>query len=616
MKSLHILSFISLFSISLYSQITIDYSNFDFASLNGWSLVNGTQTNKWQIGGAASYFNAFSRVGVYISSDNGTTHGYQNNSSSIVHMSKDFFIGGVSNDMLLTFKLSCNGEKTKDYFNVYIMPGTITPLAGVELDTQYKVGHEEYSGFDLWRGFKVGIDRSNYTDNWLRIVFSWKNDNNGMGNSPAAIDNIRLSELNLNFGSWTQKASVPPRYYGGSLSTAYSVFTLGGDYTGSSNGTTQMRELDIPGNTWFDMPGLSEPVRLNESIKFEGNIFSIGGFNDNASEPTNEVYKFDLKNFSWSLSTTFPKKIFYHRLGLNDRKTLYSVGGSDETNTLLNNVYFLEKGSNAWQEATPLPGEGRADGAFSILDISSILLSYTVAVYIGGFTNSADSPLQVDSVFVGVMDPTNPANITWETRSNFPGGPRARLRAFQWGQNTLMVIGGATGQNFSVLFNDVWLYDVLEDQWTQLSNFPLEICAYYVGSERLTDNIWSAVITGGVKTGPLISDLTYVRYDTLASVTSVEIIEDLTPDNFILSQNYPNPFNPSTTIEFAIPEQSFVKLEVFNMLGEKIATLVSEELNTGSYKYDWSAGNLPSGIYLYRLQTADFSTSKKMTLIK
>jgi hypothetical protein len=88
------------------------------------------------------------------------------------------------------------------------------------------------------------------------------------------------------------------------------------------------------------------------------------------------------------------------------------------------------------------------------------------------------------------------------------------------------------------------------------------------------------------------------------------------PEKFILSQNYPNPFNPSTTIEFAIPEQSFVRLEVFNTLGEKIATLVSEELNAGSYKYDWEAADLPSGVYLYRLQTAAFSTSKKMILLR
>jgi hypothetical protein len=179
-----------------------------------------------------------------------------------------------------------------------------------------------------------------------------------------------------------------------------------------------------------------------------------------------------------------------------------------------------------------------------------------------------------------------------------------------------MVVGGATGQDFSVLFNDVWLYNVLEDQWTQLGNFPLNICAYYGGTERLTDNIWSAVITGGVKTGPLISDLTYAMYDTLAAVTSVETIDNSAPENFILSQNYPNPFNPSTTIQFSIPEQSFVTLEVFNTLGEKITTLVQEELNAGNYKHDWNSKNLPGGVYIYRLITTNHSETKKMLLLK
>lgn len=96
----------------------------------------------------------------------------------------------------------------------------------------------------------------------------------------------------------------------------------------------------------------------------------------------------------------------------------------------------------------------------------------------------------------------------------------------------------------------------------------------------------------------------------------VDEIDNKIPSEYFLSQNYPNPFNPSTTIQFSIPEQSFVRLEVFNTLGEIISTLVSEELNTGNYKYEWNAKNLSSGIYLYRLQIATFSTCKKMILIK
>ncbi len=98
--------------------------------------------------------------------------------------------------------------------------------------------------------------------------------------------------------------------------------------------------------------------------------------------------------------------------------------------------------------------------------------------------------------------------------------------------------------------------------------------------------------------------------------TDIDVTDDIIPDAFNLSQNYPNPFNPSTTIRFSIPEHSFVKLEIFNTLGEKVTTLVSEELNAGNYKYEWSAGNYPSGIYFYRLSANTFSKVNKMIFLK
>jgi hypothetical protein len=99
-------------------------------------------------------------------------------------------------------------------------------------------------------------------------------------------------------------------------------------------------------------------------------------------------------------------------------------------------------------------------------------------------------------------------------------------------------------------------------------------------------------------------------------VVSVEKEDNQIPTNYVLGQNYPNPFNPSTTISFSLPEETFVKLEVYNSIGEKISTLASENLIAGNYKYDWNAKSLPSGIYLYRLQTDSFTESKKMILMK
>ena len=115
----------------------------------------------------------------------------------------------------------------------------------------------------------------------------------------------------------------------------------------------------------------------------------------------------------------------------------------------------------------------------------------------------------------------------------------------------------------------------------------------------------------------------YLYYGTIGCgvlrrdlLTDVENISSDIPKDFFLGQNYPNPFNPSTTIQFSIPEQSLVKLEVFNTLGEKVSTLVSEVMNAGSYKYDWNAKGLSSGVYFYRLSTENFNQTKKLLLMK
>jgi hypothetical protein len=90
----------------------------------------------------------------------------------------------------------------------------------------------------------------------------------------------------------------------------------------------------------------------------------------------------------------------------------------------------------------------------------------------------------------------------------------------------------------------------------------------------------------------------------------------LIPREFDLYQNYPNPFNPSTTIEFDLPKTSEVTLKIFNILGEEVATLVSNRLSAGSYSYEWDASNLASGVYLYKLQAGDYVEKRKMILLK
>ncbi len=88
------------------------------------------------------------------------------------------------------------------------------------------------------------------------------------------------------------------------------------------------------------------------------------------------------------------------------------------------------------------------------------------------------------------------------------------------------------------------------------------------------------------------------------------------PNKFQLHQNYPNPFNPTTTISFDLPEQSHVTLTVYNILGQKVATLINEVKQAGSYKETFDASSLSSGVYIYKLSAGKFTNSKKMILVK
>ena len=116
------------------------------------------------------------------------------------------------------------------------------------------------------------------------------------------------------------------------------------------------------------------------------------------------------------------------------------------------------------------------------------------------------------------------------------------------------------------------------------------------------------------------NNLTVENPPDLGSINGIEN-KDAVPDQFELYQNYPNPFNPSTTITYSVPKASNVKIEVFDILGQKIATLVDQEQTAGTHSLEWNAqsdrgANLSTGIYLLRMQAGAYSQTRKMLLLK
>jgi len=142
----------------------------------------------------------------------------------------------------------------------------------------------------------------------------------------------------------------------------------------------------------------------------------------------------------------------------------------------------------------------------------------------------------------------------------------------------------------------------------------------------LGDGTYQAEITSPVTAGTdTISAVIISAGDTVSVHTKAVIIyiaptsiKDDYPSagSYFLFQNYPEPFNPSTTIKYRVSEVSFVTLKVYDVIGNEIATLVNQEKPKGSYKVDFNAASLPSGVYFYQLKAGSYLNTRKMVLLK
>ena len=104
--------------------------------------------------------------------------------------------------------------------------------------------------------------------------------------------------------------------------------------------------------------------------------------------------------------------------------------------------------------------------------------------------------------------------------------------------------------------------------------------------------------------------------DDFGNFTTSVFMEDAVPGTYALSQNFPNPFNPATSIRYTIPMSAHVSLRVFNILGQEVASLVNQDMAAGSYLVQFEASRLTTGVYFYQLRAGDFSSVKKMVLVK
>ena len=132
-------------------------------------------------------------------------------------------------------------------------------------------------------------------------------------------------------------------------------------------------------------------------------------------------------------------------------------------------------------------------------------------------------------------------------------------------------------------------------------------------NEGLTSNAVSEFM---IADGYIYAGLPGINRRLLSDITSAKQICVEIPEVFSLGQNYPNPFNANTIIRFQIKDSRFVNLRVFDLMGREVTTLVNERLEAGTYEVRFDAGELPSGVYFYRMETEKYTDTKKLILLK
>jgi N-acetylneuraminic acid mutarotase len=396
--------------------------------------------------------------------------------------------------------------------------------------------------------------------------------------------------------------------------------------TGSSNGVSGSRNPILP------IPSVSALA-----VDGQGRVYVGGDFTEAGGVSARSVARFNPATNSWSaLGTGANNGVSGDETPLSgpsvsalavDGQGRVYVGGrfTRAGEVSANRVARFDPQANSWSAL----GTGANNGIsgdetpFSGPSVSALAVDGQGRVYVGGRFTSAGG---VSANSVARFDPqANSWSALGTGANNGVSGDVFALAvvgvfALAVDGQGRVYVGGDFTQAGEVSANNVARFDPQANSWSALGTGANNgvggiTSTISVGVNTFAVDRQGRVYVGGNFTtaGDVVS--AYIaRWNSAAS--RIEQISADVPKTFLLEQNYPNPFNPSTTIRYQLPVASEVKLEVYDVLGKKVATLVSERQAAGYYQYVWNADGLTSGVYFYRLQAGGFVETKKMMLVK
>jgi photosystem II stability/assembly factor-like uncharacterized protein len=357
---------------------------------------------------------------------------------------------------------------------------------------------------------------------------------------------------------------------------------------------------DNNGDSWIKLTGENDTINYCDvwaMCEFHGTIYASMQLYFDAT-----VYKSTNKGASWTRcgSTGLPTGLSFIKGLVASGDNL--VAGTDE------GIYYSVDGGNSWN-ATNLLGlnipslAGSGDYVYAAVPSGSGVYKSSN----NGVTWTISLPSTVDYVevaavdnyafagaFFGSMRHSSNYGGTWFASNGFPTG--TSVFALGPSDDGMMLAGTDLDPTWIYAsFNYENFYQPYSEGLAvnaSVEAFAISDTFMYAGTDY--NGVWRRLRPG---------------------IVSVEV-QTQNPQSYNLAQNYPNPFNPTTTIEYTIPSDGLVSLTVFNTIGEKVETLLSEFKNAGEYDVKFDASQLTSGIYFYKLQSGSFVETKKMILLK
>jgi len=323
----------------------------------------------------------------------------------------------------------------------------------------------------------------------------------------------------------------------------------------------------------------------------------------------NDVWAFDLASDTWT-ELTPPEPVPNVRYGTAAvfdpvAQDLVTFAGFTDQGRF-EDTWRFDAENDTWTEVTPAPNPGKRCLHAASYDV----LNHRMIMYGGQRGGGA----------LGDIWAFDLAADTW-TELTPPDSPPGRFfaaSAYDARSHRFLVFGGNLGADNKT--SEVWVFDLSANTWEELAVSGSPPAARDGGAAAYVAAEDRVIVFGGAAVEGLFNDVWSLEDLAPDAPTLVESAGIL-PSGFVLHQNHPNPFNPSTTIPYDLPQATQVALKVYDLLGQKVRTLVQQTQGPGPHSVVWDGkddqeNQVGSGAYLYRLQAGPFVATRKLSLIR